>query len=387
MPPVARAVAPDVAIVVTTHNESDLVAVCLRSIQDQSWTGWECVVMDDASTDDTVAVARRAVAGDPRFRIIVSDRNSGISRQRNAGAAATTARWITFLDGDDFLYPEAIESRVTATASEDHPALGGVFCNWVEVAEDSRPGDASRKTRPSRVGWLKDRSRVTWLKGVNVEGGVFPVSAPVLLREAFAAVGGFRSVAKSEDVELWHRMLRRGFFFEGVKEVGFAYRQRSGSMLRRGAIESARMIADTVAASSDPLEADIGVGPFVFREPYFAYPPRMIFVRRLVRALAFEASAGGDLTECLREIERTFEVHMEWTLDLDRVVSSTARLAALASASPAVLQTIVEQRLRDALQPLIVRSRGEAEAWRTQTPETALDTGDVRRTEVRGSTG
>jgi hypothetical protein len=113
----------------------------------------------------------------------------------------------------------------------------------------------------------------------------------------------------------------------------------------------------------------------------------MIFVRRLVRALAFEASAGGDLRGYLREIERTFEAHMEWTLDLDRVVSSTARLAALASASPAALQTIVEERLRDALQPLVARSRGEAEAWRTQTPETALDTGDVRRTEVGGSTG
>lgn len=373
--PITPPGAPLVAIVVTTHNESGLVIDCLRSIQGQMAGEWECVVMDDASTDDTVEVVRGTVGGDPRFRVLVSDRNTGLSRQRNAGVAATTAPFVTFLDGDDFLYSNAIGSRVAPLVADDHPALAGVFCNWVEVAEGARPGSPPTKRRLPRV---------TWLKGTNVEGVPFIASAPVMRREAFEVVGGFRSVAVSEDVDLWQRMLRRGFFFDSVKEVGVAYRQRSNSMLRRGSVESARLIADLVAANSAPLPPGTEVGPFVCREPYYAYPPRLMFVRRLVRAMAFEAAFDADITEHLRAIEGAFEAHMEWTLDLPRVISSTSRLAALATGDPASRLPVIERRLADALEPVIERSRAVASAWRSQPPEGPLDTGDCRRTEVSG---
>lgn len=359
---------PRVAIVVTAHNESSLLADCLRSLLRQTTDAWECVVMDDKSTDDTLDVARSVAGNDPRFRIYANDRNVGQGPQRNAGVSLTSAPFVAFLDGDDFLFAEAIASRLAALESSDHGALGGIFCNWVEVGHSA---EADVLT-PSR----RRRPRVTWFKGMSTEGVPFISTAPMLRRSAFVAVGGFRPLRVAQDVDLWQRLLRRGFFFDSVKEVGVAYRQRTVSTVHRSSLDSARSIAGMVADAASPLAPGEGVGPFVFREPFHVYPPRLMFVRRMVRAMAFDLAAGRDPSAALDQVTAEFEPHMEWTLDLESLIASVSRLATLASAQPAPAN---HEAMTSALAPLIARSREIAEQWQAAEPEMAMDVGATER--------
>ena len=201
----------------------------------------------------------------------------------------------------------------------------------------------------------------------------------MLRRDALVAVGGFRSIAVAEDVDLWQRMLRRGFFFDTVPEVGVAYRQRARSAVHRDAVESAMAIAGILRSNARALAGEAR-GPFVFREPYYEYPPRMMLVRRMVRAMAFTLLTDGDVGGHLTTIRGAFEPHMEWTLNLPRLVAASARLAALAADEPAGRRAAVAGRLTEVLAPLADEARAAAGRWRSLPAEMPLEVGDVERT-------
>ena len=96
---------PEVTVVVTAFNEHKHILDCLRTIQDQTWSNFECVVIDDASTDSTIELAYEEFCGDSRFEFVSLRSNVGLSTARNLGTELARAPWITYVDGDDFLYP------------------------------------------------------------------------------------------------------------------------------------------------------------------------------------------------------------------------------------------------------------------------------------------
>lgn len=96
--------APLVSVIVPVHNVCAHVAACLASLRAQTLTDFEAIVVDDGSTDDSLAAARAATRGDGRFRWL-HQANRGLSAARNAGLDAARGRFIAFLDSDDRLAP------------------------------------------------------------------------------------------------------------------------------------------------------------------------------------------------------------------------------------------------------------------------------------------
>src|SRR5690348_487208 len=97
----APKVTPDVTIVIPTYNRAQLLARAVASVQAQSHGTWELVVVDDGSTDSTVADVTAMAAADPRIRLVANTGRHGPSGARNAGMAKAQAAWIAFLDSDD----------------------------------------------------------------------------------------------------------------------------------------------------------------------------------------------------------------------------------------------------------------------------------------------
>jgi len=98
---------PFFSVVVTTYNREQIVRRCVDSCLDQSFTDFELVVVDDASTDGTVASLH--AYGDPRLRVVVHDRNRGINPARHSGVARARGEWIVVLDSDWELMAHALE--------------------------------------------------------------------------------------------------------------------------------------------------------------------------------------------------------------------------------------------------------------------------------------
>ncbi len=91
---------PNISVIVPTYNQAPYLDSCLQSVLDQSYTDWECIIIDDGSTDDTQEIVKSWLLKDKRFSYF-SKKNGGVSSARNMGIQKANAEWILPLDGDD----------------------------------------------------------------------------------------------------------------------------------------------------------------------------------------------------------------------------------------------------------------------------------------------
>lgn len=106
---------PAVSVVLPVYNALGYLAEAVESVLRQTAGDLELIIVDDGSTDRSGAVADDFAARDSRVKVIHSE-NRGLSAARNTGTDAATARWITFVDADDVLAPQALEWLLSAVA-------------------------------------------------------------------------------------------------------------------------------------------------------------------------------------------------------------------------------------------------------------------------------
>lgn len=121
---------PRVSVVVTCYNCRDYIGDAIRSVARQTVRDFDCVVVDDASTDDSAAVVQATLdeLADPRFRLVRLDRNVGQTGATRRGLAETRATFVCFLDSDDLWHEEFLERHLAAHLNESY-AVGFTACN------------------------------------------------------------------------------------------------------------------------------------------------------------------------------------------------------------------------------------------------------------------
>lgn len=110
-----------VSVIVPVYQVSEYVERCLRSVMAQTYAEIECIIVDDASKDDSIAKCEALISGYSgpiQFRIIHHDQNRGLSASRNTGTEAATGEYLYYLDSDDYISPNCIERLVSATQSD-----------------------------------------------------------------------------------------------------------------------------------------------------------------------------------------------------------------------------------------------------------------------------
>lgn len=100
---------PLVSVIVPVYNVEKYLAQCLDSIRAQTLTGWECIIIDDGSTDSCPAICDSFAAADARFRVIHTE-NGGLSAARNVGLRNARGSYIAFVDSDDWVDPDFLQS-------------------------------------------------------------------------------------------------------------------------------------------------------------------------------------------------------------------------------------------------------------------------------------
>ncbi|RED19584.1 hypothetical protein BD847_3871 [Flavobacterium cutihirudinis] len=96
-----------VSIIVPCYNQGQYLSRALESVLNQSFKHWECIIINDGSSDDTEEIAKEWLEKDVRFKYI-SQANRGLSNARNVGINNSTGNYIQFLDADDCLNPEKL---------------------------------------------------------------------------------------------------------------------------------------------------------------------------------------------------------------------------------------------------------------------------------------
>lgn len=105
--------APLISIIIPTYNRDELIKKALDSIQDQTYANWECIVVDDGSTDNSLKVLKSYNDKDSRIQYFQRHRlPKGASTCRNIGLEHATGDYVLYLDSDDYLLDFCLEQRV-----------------------------------------------------------------------------------------------------------------------------------------------------------------------------------------------------------------------------------------------------------------------------------
>lgn len=220
---------PLVSIIVTNYNLEKYLPACLYSIQNQTISNWECIIVDDASpNEEGLKIAREFAESDSRFRVIHNEENVYLAEARNIGIRAAFGKYILPLDADDLLAPKAIQLLSEALDADKtiHVAYGGVFF----VDEDGRtPTDYGTRLGPGLSGWPMTFSHEQQM----LQRNLLPYCS-MFRREAWENVGGYRRRCRTaEDADIWSRLSSYGFRPKMVtSEITLVYRNREGSMSR-----------------------------------------------------------------------------------------------------------------------------------------------------------
>jgi glycosyltransferase involved in cell wall biosynthesis len=213
---------PLVSIIVPCYNQAHFLNECLNSLVKQTFTNWECIIVDDGSTDQTVVVAKNFCDRDPRFHYH-RQLNKGLSGARNTGIKSANGSYLNFLDSDDALYPKALECLVKEIQND--PSLVMVYGGY----------KGSKETLTSIVKTAIsdfDSSRMDFYPYLCA-GNALPVHAALVKKEVIDQIGLFDENLKScEDWDFWLRLARTTNRVKVIRKPVVVYRITSNSMTR-----------------------------------------------------------------------------------------------------------------------------------------------------------
>jgi|SRR5919199_1486969 glycosyltransferase involved in cell wall biosynthesis len=206
---------PTISVIVPAYNASRTILKTIESVQQQNFSDFELIVINDGSTDQTLELLN--TIKDPRLQVF-SYSNGGLPTARNRGISHATGEFITFLDADDLWAPDKLELQLAAL--QQHPEAGVAY-SWTYYMDEQ--GESVHIGAPV---FFEGNVYSKLLVGNFLDSG----SNPLIRRRAIESVGEFDPTLKScEDWEYWLRLSARWDFVVVPKPQIF-YRQTSGAM-------------------------------------------------------------------------------------------------------------------------------------------------------------
>lgn len=203
-----------VSVVVPCFNYGRHLPDCIRSLGAQTHTEWECVIVDDGSTDDTPAVCERLAESDGRVRFL-RQQNRGVNAARNAGLALARGEYIQFLDADDMLQRDKLRAQVRYLQAH---LQTDIVLGEAAFFDSSSPNRLRRRRRSGATGATAriDGSGLPVIREF-VYGNVSVIHAALVRRKVFEAVGLLdEGMRLNEDWEFWLRCALSGRRFSFV---------------------------------------------------------------------------------------------------------------------------------------------------------------------------
>lgn len=220
---------PDVSIVVPVHNDEEFIAVALESCRLQTWENIEIICVDDASTDATVQVIEGFQRDDHRIALLRQERNRSAFQARRVGIHAARAPFVMFLDGDDELMPNAVETALILARSGEADVVGfGVEV----VSPDGQTGGRFERTLQPAHHALAGHEILTTLfpTGKTAQGHIWKyLWRTDLLREAYAGLSADLELYRANDIPIAFLALASATRYVSTQDKLLRYYWRRGT--------------------------------------------------------------------------------------------------------------------------------------------------------------
>ena len=125
---------PIISIIIPAYNVEKYIHRCLDSILSQTFSNWECILIDDGSPDNSGKICDDYATKDSRFKVI-HQKNSGVSRARNAGIDAAKGLWLTIMDSDDWIDSETLQTAYDFTLNNSAEIIQWGYYHSTETTD------------------------------------------------------------------------------------------------------------------------------------------------------------------------------------------------------------------------------------------------------------
>lgn len=203
-----------VSIITPVYNAEKFIRETIESVQNQTYTNWEMLLINDCSTDSSAEIIKEKAAEDSRIKYIELDKNSGAAITRNTGISKAQGRYIAFLDSDDIWKSDKLDKQLALIKEKD---IGFCFTSYRYVMQDGVPTNKVARA-PEKIdynGLLKNT--------------IIGCSTVLIDREV---MGDFRmtNVRRGQDTATWLQLLKRTEYAYGIYEDLVWYRVVDGSL-------------------------------------------------------------------------------------------------------------------------------------------------------------
>ena len=203
---------PLISVVIPAYNAEQFLDETLESVLSQTYENWECIIVNDGSTDNTESIAKKWCEKDARFCYFYKE-NSGVSDTRNLGIKEARGEYITFLDADDLYMPNFLEVCLENLVEKDVDLIAPKMLEFRDV----------------RNGVIEDEDKKDYLYSGKEGIALFLHSnrltmALLCKKSVMDEVGGFTWHKKAEDLHCWLKVLFAGYKIYRLGEY-YAYRR------------------------------------------------------------------------------------------------------------------------------------------------------------------
>jgi teichuronic acid biosynthesis glycosyltransferase TuaG len=205
-----------VSIITPTYNSAKYIAETIQSVQKQTFSNWEMIIVDDGSKDNTVSIVQNFMEDDHRVHLVQLNKNCGPAKARNHGIDNAKGKYMTFLDADDLWFTDFIENSIQTIKKT---GIHFVFSSY-RRSNENLEFVYSDFIVPSKVTYtdiLKTNSISCLTAFIDIE-----VLGKKTMPEIF----------KRQDMGLWLKYLKEIPFAYGIQEPKAIYRIRENSLSR-----------------------------------------------------------------------------------------------------------------------------------------------------------
>jgi glycosyltransferase involved in cell wall biosynthesis len=183
------------------YNAGAFISQAIESVLAQTWRDFELIVVNDGSTDDTLAIAEKFAAQDERIKIHTCA-NMGTAPALNQGISLAASEWVFLMHADDRMRPNRLERQLAFIQVHPELAVASSLVRYIDSRNRVIGKDNSK---------LFTHRAVEELVSANEPIG-FNHPAVALRKSAVLAVGGYRQAFwPAEDLDLWNRLVEKGY--------------------------------------------------------------------------------------------------------------------------------------------------------------------------------
>jgi glycosyltransferase involved in cell wall biosynthesis len=219
---------PLISIIIPSYNRETLISETLDSVLEQTYTNWECIIIDDRSTDGTNAILKEYSNKDNRFVTVSkpTELKQGASISKNLGLQIARGKYIQFLDSDDILAANKLEKQIAILKNENEKVIAVCVTSNFKEIEDAVLFDVER------IDYRNFNNSEQYFELIGEIGGYYAPESFLINKELINFSGHWNeNLTLNDDGEFFFRIIHNSNKIVFTHETFVRHRQKTGDNL------------------------------------------------------------------------------------------------------------------------------------------------------------